>query len=215
MQKEDVSQEDQNKMIKLSKRDEYTQQWIDDRLQDDEDRYTYYKDISGEKILQWIHEDIKSATDHALKIFKQKIRIYPDIQITYGKNIGGNAIARYLSGTSTNVPIILIGVDKIISEIKKDAKQNSMDTSPQGIKNFIKIEIHSSIALSILHELGHALVDEMRENEYQYDELSDEESLVEQFAHDLYDGDDIDDAMKLVISDIKKVRRGIKLETAP
>jgi len=149
---DDQEQIQQYAGIRFSKRDEFTQQWIDNQLSQREDEYTYYKDISGEKILRWIHEDIKNATENAVKSFKQKIRLYSDIQVTYGKNIGGT-IARYLSGSATNVPIILLGVDNIIKFLKKDAKDNSVDNSKEGIQNFIKREIYPAVTTSIYHEL--------------------------------------------------------------
>lgn len=205
-------------MIRISARDRYTQMWIEEKLQQGEEwnNYSYYSDISKEKFLKDVYKTIQDAAKSGLYQFKKAIKLYPDIEIKYAKDIGGQAIARYIAETSTNVPIVLIGVDSILKQLKKDAKKWSMDTSPEGIHNFIVREIYPAIIISIFHELGHAMVDELRSwfNSEKSEDLvyDNEESLVEDFARELYDDGLITDDMKNVIKDIKTIRKGGSIE---
>ena len=194
-------------MIKISSRDQIVQEWIDEQMKDNPE-YTYYKDISKVKLLKWIHEDISSAINIALKEFRSHVPLYPDIQVNLGENLQEGAIARYISGSSPSVPIVYVGVNAIVKSLTKDAKKYA----PEAIENFIRKEIYPSVIVSVLHELGHAIVDEYREFGWESDAYNSEEDFVEEFARDLYDGIGVDSAMKKIISDIQRLRNGEELE---
>jgi hypothetical protein len=205
-------------MIRISVRDKHTQEWVNERLREGEDYggYSYYNDLSKEKILKDVYKTIQNAANTALKNFKKSIKLYTDIEVKYSKTIQNNAVAMYIGDTSTNVPIILIGVDSILKYLKKDAKKWAMDDSPEGIHRHIEQELYPSIMISLYHELGHAMVDEIKQwfraennEDLEYDN---EESLVEDFAREFYDDGSITPDMQKVIKEIKIIRKGGRIE---
>jgi hypothetical protein len=201
-------------MIRLSQRDpnrnENTQMWIDQEVEGLRDEGNeYYKNIEKVKKFQKYYDWMKRSIDSSIQHFNKQIGLYPDIEILYIKN--SNAVAMYRSQTSHNVPIISLGLDTIIKWCKKEAKEN-------GFSGQSELQsISDQISISILHELGHAMVDELDNFGYQYDNyglFGDEEAMVEEFARDLYDDNYIIEPMRRIISDIKKCRKGGTLKVS-
>lgn len=121
-------------------------------------------------------------------LFKSEVQIWDDIKVVYVDKIGGGALGRFKSGTSSSMPIIMLSEKNIINACKK-----------------YNVDLDTAIKTTLYHELGHAICElEYDLYGYQYLEYGNEEDWAENFAYNLFEYDSIPEDLVTFISVLKK-----------
>ncbi len=152
------------------------------------DEYNHIQSDYGIKDINKIHSDIVEYCTDSIDKFKSHVDLFDDIKIIFVKNIGGGALGRFRSGTSSSTPVILMSEKNIVKASKK-----------------YDIPLWVAVETTIFHELGHAICElEYDVFGYEYLEYGDEEEWVENFAYELHNYDSIPDDLETFISEYKK-----------
>lgn len=161
---------------------------IEHVLDKENDEYSEIHDIY--KIIDYnkVHRDFLTIVPIALKIFKENVSIWNDIKVVYVSKIGGGALGRFKSGTSSSTPIIMVSEKNILNACKK-----------------YHVDLDTAIKTTLYHELGHAICElEYDLYGYQYLEYGSEEDWAEDFAYNLFEYDSISEDLVTFISNLKK-----------
>ena len=142
----------------------------------------------GIKDIGAIHQDIIKFSKEALKTFKEKVPIWKDIKIIFVNKIGGGALGRFRSGTSSTTPIILMSEKDILKGSKK-----------------YNVPLWVAVETTIFHELGHAVCELERDVfGYEFLEYGIEEDWVEDLAYQMHEYGDIPHDLMVFIQEYQK-----------
>lgn len=115
-------------------------------------------------------EEIEDEIEYSINKFKSAIPIFDKIHVQIVKSIDGEALGMYIYESVLKIPTILLALDTLMEAVNEGH------------------ELDVAVRSTILHELGHAMVD--LDNQIEFIEgqnilhFEDEETYVEDFAFD-------------------------------
>lgn len=147
---------------------------LETRIENNADYYGLYSEANNKYF--------QKVLDRVIKDFEKKLKIFDKITVmwSHAKRAGRhNAIAEYFHSSSLNShPLFVLYEDTIQNEL-------------HGFEGYeLENEIDHIIETTIIHEIGHAIVDidncYMFHQEHNILQFEDEEEYVEDFARDYY-----------------------------
>ncbi len=156
---------------------------LETRIENNKGYYGLYNEADN--------EELQKVLDRVIKNFEKKLNIFDKITVMWShtkKSGRHNAIAEYFHSSSLNSnPLIILYEDTIQNELR-------------GFEGYeLENEIDHIIETTVIHEIGHAIVD--IDNYYMFHEednilqFEDEEEYVEDFAREYYNSKKIPQEM--------------------